>query len=478
MAEAAGPAAFIPRAHQIEARDAILARRRAGRSGFLLGDRTGLGKTLSVWLAVAAMPEEDVLVVCPKSALAHWRRTIARSGCAPKRVTLTNYERTKSLLKPVEGSTRRSARAKNNELARQGEPKRVWPIVIFDESHRLRNPYAQQTMACRTVADAAAFRIYMSATAGQAPHELAYLGPLLGQAAGLDTAELGGFRDLMKRLGIGKAKGRWTNWKWEPNERDCRVMADLLYRGPGSVGLRRSPEDIEGWPEVERALAPTEFDREERRLYEATWREFRREFGLAGGGTRRPQGWAADLRFRQKGSLLRVRGTADLLEELLANGHKAAVSVAFLETGAMLEETLKGRGWRVARITGESGMDANEATRVAFQTGELDVVVFTVTESISLHQGEMPGGEAPRALVVHDLRYSAIQMQQIEGRCHRDGRKATVWYAYAEDTVEERVAEAVVARMRSMDAMAGDDTGLLDEIYGVLRAELGEEQPA
>ena len=480
MAEAmpGGPGLFIPRGHQIEARDAILAHRRAGRPGFLLGDRTGLGKTLSVWLAVAAMPEEDVLVVCPKSALAHWRRTIARSGCASKRVTLINYERTKSLLKPVAASTRRSTRAKNNELAKHGEPKRTWPIVIFDESHRLRNPSSQQTMACRTVADAAAFCVYMSATAGQAPHDLAYLGALLGHAAGVDTADIGGFRNLMKRLGIGKAKGRWKNWTWEPNERDCRLMADLLYQGPDAIGLRRTPEDIAGWPEVERALEPTELDREERRLYDATWREFRREFGLAGGSTRRPQGWAADLRFRQKGSLLRVRGTADFVEELLGNNHAVAVSVAFLETGALLEESLRARGWRVGRITGESDADTNEATRIAFQTGELDVVVFTVTESISLHQGEMPGGDAPRALVVHDLRYSAIQMQQIEGRCHRDGRKATVWYAYAEDTVEERVAEAVVARMRSMDAMAGDDTGVLDDIFTILRASVEERQAA
>ena len=41
---------FVPRPHQVEARDAILAARRAGRPGFLLGDLTGLGKTLSAWL--------------------------------------------------------------------------------------------------------------------------------------------------------------------------------------------------------------------------------------------------------------------------------------------------------------------------------------------------------------------------------------------------------------------------------------------
>lgn len=461
-------ALFLPHGHQLEARDRILAARAAGRRGFLLGDRTGLGKTLSAWLAVAAMPEQDVLIVCPRGAIPHWRRTIALSGCAPKEVTILNYERTKSLLEPVPLSKKRSTRAKNNELARHGRLRRAYSLVIFDEAHRLRNPYAQQTMACRSVADAARFRLYLSATAGQTPHELGYLGPLLGEAAGVDTATLAGFRDLMKQLGIGRAKGRWVNWSWEPNERDRERMARLLYTGAGAIGMRRRPEDLVGWPEVQRCLAPTALDRAERRLYDATWREFRRELGLLGGSVRRPAGWAADLRFRQKGSLLRVHGTADLAEDLLGNGYQVAVSVAFLETGALLDEQLTGRGWRVGRITGERNAAENEATRIAFQSGGLDAVIFTPTESISLHEGELPGGERPRALVVHDLRYSAIQMAQIEGRCHRNGKAAAVWYAFAEDTIEEKVAQAVVARMLAMDGMAGDDTALLAEIARVI----------
>src|SRR3978361_2347358 len=103
---------FVQRPHQEVARDAISAARDKGRSGFLLGDLTGLGKTLSAWAAVAAMPEDDVLVVCPKGAMPQWRRTIAGSGLAQKRVTLINYERTKSLMAPPPASTKRSARAK------------------------------------------------------------------------------------------------------------------------------------------------------------------------------------------------------------------------------------------------------------------------------------------------------------------------------------------------------------------------------
>jgi hypothetical protein len=466
------PDMLVPRPHQCVARDAILAARAAGKPGFLLGDLTGLGKTLSVWSAIAAMPENDVLIVAPKGALPQWRRTIARSGLPPKAVTLVNYERTKSLLVLPEKSARKSARAKNNELARGGVPRRIWPLVVFDESHRLRNPYSQQSMACRQVADAAEFAVYLSATAGQSPHELSYLGRLLAHGPDAPPPTLAGYRELMRRLGIGGAKGRWTNWRWAPNERDRAAVAALLYRGSDAIGLRRRPEEIAGWPEVQRDLAPTALTPADRRLYEATWRDFRRELGLLGGSARRPVGWAADLRFRQKASLLRIPGTADVAEALLDEGQAVAISVAYLETASMLADALRGRGWRVGAIDRRQSADGNEAARMAFQTGALDAVVFTVTESISLHANEMPGGERPRALLVHDMRHSAIQLGQIEGRCHRDGEKAVIHYLYAEDTVEERIAVTVVGRIGAMDGMAGDDTEAVDRIvlriYGTM----------
>ena len=457
-----------PRPHQREATVAILAARASGRPGFLLGDMTGLGKTLAVWCAVASMPEREVLIVCPKGAIPQWRRTIALAGCPEKAVTLINYERTKSLMAPPAESKRRSTRAKNNELAKHGRAKTAWPIVVFDESHRLRNPYAQQSLVCQQLAAGADFAIFMSATAGQTPHELSYLGSLLGHAATWPVETLADFRGLMKHLRIGKAKGRWTNWSWEANARDRGVMADLLFKGARAIGLRRRPSDIAGWPEVARELAPTALSADERRLYDETWHQFRRELGLLGGSTRRPAGWAAELRFRQKASLLRVTGTADFAQDLLEADQQVAISAAFLEASSALASKVAGRGWRVGEINGERDGSANEATRIAFQTGQLDAVIFTVTESISLHSNEMPGGERTRALVVHDMRHSAIQLAQIEGRCHRDGEAAMIYFAYAEGTVEEAIAATVTRRMASMDAMAGEDTSMLDEIADVI----------
>ena len=77
--------------------------------------------------------------------------------------------------------------------------------------------------------------------------------------------------------------------------------------------------------------------------------------------------------------MLRLAGTAAFAEDLLGTGEQVAISVAYLETGALLAETLRARRWRVCEINGERSGDLNEAARVAFQTGDCDAVVFTVT---------------------------------------------------------------------------------------------------
>jgi hypothetical protein len=112
------------------------------------------------------------------------------------------------------------------------------------------------------------------------------------------------------------------------------------------------------------------------------------------------------------------------------------------------------------------GSEEREAERMRFQRGERQVALFTVEEGISLHQGEH--NDVARSEVIHDLRWSAIQLAQIEGRCHRDGRFAQVYWTYADDTVEERLAAVVCRRLLSMKSMVGDDVETLKEIERLL----------
>ncbi len=425
----------------------------------------GLGKTITAWEAVRAMPAaESVLVVCPLAVIAHWRRTIEALGDAGRSVVVMNYERLSKLFE-VTPEARRKVRSKKG-LARAGTAP-AFDVVIWDESHRCKNPTAARSKFAAKLNASAGFALWLSATAGQNPLELSYLAPLLAQPHRQPRGRPQGLRALVPRPGPRRHPRHLRQVGLARRPRGLREGARAALRRALPGGLRRRPEDIAGWPEINRILTPIGLDAEARARYDAGVDGVSRGDGArAERAATRAGALAATLRLRQKGSLIRVEGTLDLVLELLENGHQVAVSVSFLESLEALREGLQREGVDCAALHGAMGAAEREAERLRFQRGEARVVLFTVEEGISLHQGEH--NDVPRSEVIHDLRWSAIQMAQIEGRCHRDGRFAQVYWTYADDTLEARIAAVVCRRLQSMKAMVGDDVETLREIERLL----------
>ena len=463
------------RPHQDDAVRAIAAARAAELPGFLLADDVGLGKTITAWAAILGMRDvRTVLVVCPLAVVAHWRRTIELMGDAGKDIIVLNYDRLGKLFE-VSDAARKKIRTKKG-LARAGTAP-SFDVIVFDESHRCKNPTAARSkLAAKLVANAG-FCLWLSATAGQNPLELSYLAPLLARITGARAKDLKDFEQWCLDQDLGVTRGTFGRWEWRGDRKDCEKVRALLFEparavGPGqpAAGIRRRPEDIAGWPAINRILTPLELTAEARALYEEAWTAFRRELELAPRGRDPKSALAASLRLRQKSSLIRVPATFELVRDLLDNSHHVAISVAFTETLTALRDKLESGVGAIpcAAIHGGLSASAREAERLRFQRGEARVVLFTVEEGISLHQGEHD--EAPRSEVIHDLRWSAIQMAQIEGRCHRDGRYAPVYWTYADATVEEKIARVVAGRLQSMKEMIGDDVETLREIEALLLA--------
>jgi hypothetical protein len=457
-----------PRPHQETAITQIVHAHTAKRPGFLLADDVGLGKTISAWEAILRMKGvHKVLIVAPLAVLAHWRRTIESMGDGGKTVVILNYDRLGKLF-DVTPEAKKKIRTKKG-LARAGTAP-TFDVVIWDESHRCKNPTAARSKLAAKLTAAAGFSLWLSATAGQNPLELSYLAPLLASVTGSRAADLKDFEAWCQSEGMGLKRGAYGKWEFSGGTEDCRKVRAMLFDAHGKqppAGLRRRPEEIAGWPAINRILTPIELEGEARALYKQAWTAFRKEMDLTPKG-RDPKGaLAAALRLRQKSSLIRAGGTAELCQELLENGHQVAISVAFKETLESLRGALDGVA--CAEIHGGLSASAREAERMRFQQGQAKVVLFTVEEGISLHQGEH--NDAPRSEIIHDLRWSAIQMAQIEGRCHRDGRFAQVYWAYADGTVEDRIARVVARRIHSMKEMIGDDTDTLKEIEDLLASE-------
>jgi hypothetical protein len=493
---------FTPRPHQIEAIDKIEDTAARGYRGFLEADDVGLGKTISSWEGALRVARRrgstNVLVMCPKGVIPHWRRTIAALGDNGLRVVVINYDQAKKLLTvPDSAASAARTRTKNKRIADSGNPVVDWDVVLYDESHKIKNQGSQRSKAAARIARYAAaaksapFVIWMSATAGQNPTELGYLAPLLSQITGAAKSDLKDFGQWLADEGFCVTyNARFKKWDWglipadaapaevaqieAHKERDLARIRALLFDGTDSPSIRRLPTDIAGWPEIQRIAFPVDLDAGERMLYMFAWTSFRADMHLAAKGRDPKGGMAARLRFRQKASLIRVPGTVDWALDMIDNGHQPVISVEFHETSDAIREGLEKANVTVAEFSGRN-TNTREQERLAFQRGQRQVMLFSVTEGISLHQGEALGDgtfatNTPRATMVHDPRYSGLDSIQIEGRAHRDGMAANVYYAFAAGTVEEQIVRTLVGRVLSTKSMAGDDVTAVKELEAVLDA--------
>lgn len=346
-------------------------------------------------------------------------------------------------------------------------------MIIFDEAHKGKNITTARSIMMRRLASKAKFVIWASATAGQNPLELAYLSPLLAQVSGHRLSDLASdFEAWCKTQDIGVSRGKFGRWEWRRSPEALEKIRKWLFDGKIPAGIRRLPQEIEGWQALERQLVPVAIGPQERLDYLKAWNDFRQSRmgkDVAKGTPRKKTKeieLVAQLRFRQKSSWLRIVSTLDLIADHLDNGRQVAVSVAFHETLGEMARLLQEAGINPSIIHGKMSPNKKEAERMRFQRGDTPVSLFTVEEAISLHQGEH--NDVPRVMLVHDLRWSALQMSQVEGRCHRDGRFAPVQWLYAEGTVEERIARVLLDRVIAMKTMHGDDVSDLEAIEKIL----------
>lgn len=463
----------IPRPDQFAVARSIAEAADAGLRGFLLAAEPGWGKTIPAVLAARVISrirgEGTVLVIADRPTeitIAHWRSTITSVGDGGLTWIISSPDGLQRL------------------LARNGRPAVNAGVVIIDEAQNFRHTTAERTKRMRRIArfsashDQAPFVLAVTATPGHNPAELTYLGPLLAQLND-DPAEA--WTDLGSQLAatglpLAKKSGRWS---WSERAASSghlqRKAADHVRRwladnNPPAMAYRPSPQGqapLDGLP-VE--LTATQWV-----SYQQEWGAFQREMGLARRGRSAARGRAALMRFRQKAGLLRADITADWVSSQVAAGRQVIVSVAFIETAAEpIARALDNAGIPYARIDGNT--PDRERERIRFQRGEAKVIITTVTAAISLHAGERldngtTASSAPRVGIVHNARYSGIELRQITGRSHRDGQISEWWVPYAEGTVEAAATEIMVERARAATDSVGGDTSSLHKIAKLYGAD-------
>jgi hypothetical protein len=200
------------RQHQMDCVRALRSAVKAGRSGFLVADDVGLGKTIETWASIMSMRDaETVLIVCPLAVIAHWRRTIRWMGDCGKKIVVINYDRLKRLFEIDAAAANRMASRRRKPgrrvrtqkgIARFGDAAE-FDVVVWDECHRLRRRDTARSKLAQKISDEAGFEFWLSATAGQDPLELEYLSPLLAEAGGQKRGALKNYAEWCRSQGIG-----------------------------------------------------------------------------------------------------------------------------------------------------------------------------------------------------------------------------------------------------------------------------------
>ena len=470
--------------HQLAAVEEIFSAYKKGYPGFLLADDVGLGKTFAAWAGILKIVESSqekwkILIVCPLGVVTNWRSSIQWMGTNRwvGEVVILNYERLAKIFeaKPRKGTKKLS----KGNLARRGTASEEFDIVLFDESHALKNLTSLRAKFSVKLYGSAKMIFWLSATAGQNPLELGYLAPILANKTGDRALTTKDFEQWCVDNLPGVSRGEFGAWAWAGGKEEEEKVHQLLF-DPDASGvkpaLRRRASDLAGWPEVNRIVHWVELDCEAQRLYKLAWKEFKK--ALEGVGTLSKQRAAlakseAVIRLRQKSSLLKVEDSIELCLELLDNGHQVAISCEFLATMDAMEEVLRKKRISYARVDGRcaNGSELKETERLRYQRGDATVILFNVVEGISLHEGETNSGgnNVPRSQIDHDLRWSAIQAHQIDGRSHRDGKFAQVYWVVAKETIDSRVAEVLLWKLESMGNLQGDSTKDFEEILSAIQ---------
>lgn len=523
-----GPVVFKPRDHQKSAMVAISSSWKNGWPGFLIADSTGLGKTLSIVAGVTMIAKMrrktptnkmKTLIVCPKGAMPVWRQTLkAYPESMLLRPLIINYQQLNKLIKePAKlksGKDKRgrkiSTRVKNRTIARDGVPKISFDVIVFDESHYLKN-YGSSAMSLSAATIArldspyqkgkTPFVIYSTATPGSSPMNLAIMAPTLSKVIRpslrrhVSPKEWGKFLyEEHFHVTRGKTGWTWIATPWyganskDPKERkkyelakektkkaqdEDTVRIGEAWNSTGAPYLARDPSDVRGWPVQQVEPFYIELDAEGKQAYEEAWGEFRSYLRLRQKGQADPKdGLTKRLRFRQKASLLKIPMIADHTIDLLESGKQVFIGCQFLETVDLLEDIFRRKKIKYAEVSGRS-QDKN-AERIRFQKGEAKIILCTVTEAISCHAGEsLPDGtratSADRVTIIADVRENPNDCIQQMGRCHREGKHSLCEFPLIVDTVDEKVMMSFIDKARNLKNMKGeDDPEYLDKVFSEL----------
>lgn len=430
------------------------------RHRLLIGDEPGLGKTLQSIGIVDTASAYPCLVICPSSLKINWQREFEKFtdkkalvldnatrtswpyllGMGMFHVAIVNYESLKKFFVwDIKGG--KSFQLKDVVFNRDIN---IFKSVIMDESHRLKDPSAQQTMFTRGIVEGKEWRILLSGT------------PVVNHAKDL-VAQLAIMGRLLSDFG---GRGKFLA-DYGENE-NLSELSDKLYdccmiRREKKTVLKQLPDktrtdlhvDISNRDEYD--LAAADLAAYLREYTECTDREIRRKM--------RMEALVKFMTLRSLASKGKVKQATDFIRNFLANGKPLIVFCSLKEIVKALQKQFPD----AVRVTGDDSLAEKQAAVDAFQSGEAQLIIcsikaagvgLTLTASSNVAFVEFP--------------WTYADCCQCEDRAHRIGQKNNVncYYLIGRSTIDP-VLYNIIHKKRSIanQIMASDDDIPTDEMY-------------
>lgn len=386
----------------------------------------GTGKTYTA-LRVASVLKKPILVVCPKSIISTWVKSIIEFGFK-QNFNVTNYEQ-----------------------IRINKDKKYWKprgrtfdwiiddntLVIFDEAHRLKSARSKIAKICQRIE---CKTLLLSATLAVSPLEMRCAGVLLGLFQWNQFFAWIQLNGCQKNPRFGGFVYRYECDRWRDDVRSYAV----------STKLSSVKDDMK-----ENLIQNQIVEIENLKLVNSAFEKYLELKRLESKASAHIEALQYAL---QQCELEKVNYFKERIVDAHHQGYKVIVFLTYRHSQEILFKELEGCCMRSLYLNGSTVQSMRENAIQAFQGDDLDCLLLTYGtcgEGISLD--DKLGGN--KRMVMLSPNWSAIKMKQALGRAYRASTKSDVvqQIIFAKGTLEEQVAKKVKQKLVAIDKLTNDN---------------------
>lgn len=443
----------------------------------LIGDEPGLGKTLQSIGIIDCADAYPCLVICPSSLKINWQREFEKFThrkalvldnsvattwpyliqMGMQQVAVVNYESLRKYF--VWDIPKKDFRLKDVVF---NPAIRLFRSIIIDESHRVKDPSAQQSIFARGIAEGKDYRILLSGTpVVNRPADL------IAQLSIMDRlTEFGGRSKFLADYGGGDISKEFRRGRDHGDDDDAprnldRLSSELYAR---CMIRREKAKVLTQLPDKTRTDLYIDIsNRDEYTLAEADLAAYLQQYTeCTDADIRRKMRMEALVKFMTLRSLAskgKVRQAIDFVRTFLANGKPL---ILFCSLHDIVDQIKKAFPHAVS-VTGRDSMQAKQAAVDAFQQGRAQLIICSIKAA-----GVGLTLTASSNVAFIEFPWTYADCCQCEDRAHRIGQRdnVTCHYLIGRHTID-RTLYSIIHRKKSIAAqiMGTDDEIPSDEIY-------------